>query len=253
MNLLNAIILALVEGVTEFLPVSSTGHLVLTSYLLHIAQTDFVKSFEIIIQLGAIVSVIILYRKKLTHPSIAKRLLVALLPTMVVGLILYNFIKQFLLGDPRITVAALFFGGVVLLALEKLHKEKHTASLETIPLRSAFIIGLVQSFSVIPGVSRAAATIAGGLLLGLDRATAVEFSFLLAVPTILAASTLDIIQSREVLVRGDLVLLAIGFIVSAIVSYGAVRYLITYIKHHTFVPFAIYRIGISILLWSIFF
>ena len=192
MTILHAIILSIIEGITEFLPISSTGHMVLASTLLKIQETEFVKSFEIIIQLGAILAVLLLYWKKLlTNKDTFIRVAIAFVPTGIVGLVLYKYIKDVLLGNPWIVVIALAIGGVLLILIEKFHKEKSGK----ISLFDAFLIGCAQSLSVIPGVSRAAATIAGALLLGIPRESAVEFSFLLAIPTMAAATGLDLLKS----------------------------------------------------------
>lgn len=250
MNYLQAVILSIVEGLTEFLPISSTGHLVLASKLLQIEQTDFVKSFEIIIQLGSIGAIIFLYWKTLIkNREIWKRIIAAFIPTAIVGFILYKIIKTFFLGNPAITLMALFIGGVLLILLEKIHKEKdhHKNSIEKISIKNAFIIGVFQSISIIPGVSRSAATIIPALFLGTKRKTAVEFSFFLAIPTMLAATTLDIVKSKFAFTFSEYSILATGLIGSFIVAVLAVKFLLGFIEKHTFIPFGFYRIILAII------
>lgn len=252
MDVFQALIFSLVEGITEFLPISSTGHLVLTSTLLHIPQTEFVKSFEIIIQLGAILAVVVLYGKKLlVSRKIMVTILMSFIPTAVLGLVFYKLIKEVLLGNPLVTVMALFLGGVALIIIELLHKGKTypVTKLEDISYKQAVIIGLAQSVSMIPGVSRAAATIVGGLLFGVDRKTAVEYSFLLAVPTMAAATGLDVLKSDLVFSSSELMLLAVGFIGSFLVALVAIKLLLSFIQKYTFIPFGIYRIILALLFW----
>lgn len=236
MNVLSAIILSIIEGITEFLPISSTGHMILVSTLLNVQETDFVKSFEIIIQLGAILAVVVLYWKKLWFNTV--RVFIAFIPTAIVGFLLYTFIKDSLLGNPWIVVWSLGLGGILLIFLEKFHTEKQ----KNMSVFDAFIIGCAQSFSIIPGVSRAAATIAGALLLGVRRETAVEFSFLLAIPTMAAATGLDLVKNGRNFTGGQYELLAIGFIGAFITALATVKWFIGFVKTHTFIPFAIYRI-----------
>lgn len=252
MDYLQAVILSLVEGLSEFLPISSTGHLILASDLLNIAQTDFVKSFEIIIQLGAVLAVVFLYWKKIfTSFNLWPKLVVAFLPTAAVGLALYQVIKDLLLGNSTVTVAALLIGGILIILLEKLYDEKshHLESLDQVSHKQAFLIGLCQSVSVIPGVSRAAATIIGGMFLGLKRQTAVEFSFLLAIPTMFAATGLDLIKSDFSFSSDQYTLLAIGFIGSFITALIAVKFLLKYVQTHNFVAFGVYRIILAVVFW----
>jgi len=253
MNIFNTVILSFVEGITEFLPISSTGHLILTANLLKISQTNFVKDFEIIIQLGAILSVIFLYWKTLiANKQIWKRIAVAFLPTAVIGFVLYKIVKTFLLGNAYVTLATLLIGGVLLIILELIYKEKdhHIENIEKMSLKNAFLIGVFQSFAIIPGVSRSASTIVGGLFLGTKRKTAVEFSFLLAVPTMFAASALDILKSDfSAYNPNEYLMLVIGFIVSFIVAILAIKFFLNFIKNYTFIPFGIYRIIIAILFW----
>ena len=199
MTFLHAIILSIVEGFSEFLPISSTGHMVLAAKLLQIPQTDFVKSFEIIIQLGAILAVVVIYWKTIwSNKKAWKPIILAFIPTAVVGLLLYKVVKNVLLGNSLITVAALLIGGLVMIAVEYWFKSSkpEVEKIENISNKNAIIIGLFQSISIIPGVSRAAATIVGGMLLKTKRKTAVEFSFLLAIPTMAAASGLDLIKTH---------------------------------------------------------
>jgi undecaprenyl-diphosphatase len=252
MSFIHVLILSIVEGLTEFLPISSTGHLILASRLLGIQATNFTKTFEIVIQLGAIMAIIVLYTKKfVTSLSLLKKLFVAFLPTAVVGFTLYPLIKNFLLGSSAITLWALFLGGVALIFIE--HFLKKTIKLKTYSIepsyRQALLIGTFQSFSIIPGVSRAAATIVGGLLTGLSRETATEFSFLLAVPTMFAATSYDIYKSREMITQGGFLTLFVGTALSFLFAIIAVKFLVNYVKKHDFTYFGIYRIILAILFW----
>jgi len=249
----HAIILGLVEGITEFLPISSTGHMILAAHALNITETDFVKSFEIIIQLGAIFAVFILFWKKLLlNLKIFKRVVVAFIPTAVIGLGFYKIVKAHLLGSMTVVLWSLAIGGILLIIFELLHTEKQSTDsgtlleLESITYSQAFIIGIFQSIAIIPGVSRSAATIVGGLLLGISRRAIVEFSFMLAIPTMAAATLLDIIKSGHSFTGHETGLLAIGFITAFVSALLAVKFLIRFIKNHTFVPFGIYRIVIAL-------
>lgn len=250
MDLLHAIILAGIEGVTEFLPISSTGHLILASLALGIPDTEFVKSFEIIIQLGAILAVVVLYFKTLLYKrQYWPKLFLAFLPTAIVGFTLYPLIKNVLLSNPIVTLLALFIGGVALIAIEKVYKEKdeHAGDLAHITQKQAVMIGCFQAIAVIPGVSRAAATIVGGMLSGVKRDVAVEFSFLLAVPTMLAASGLDLVKSHASFTASEYQILAVGFVGAFIFALISIKYFIRFIKNHNFIPFGIYRIVLSLL------
>lgn len=253
MDFIQAIILGVVEGVTEFLPISSTGHLILTSDFLKIPSTEFVKTFEIFIQSGAILAVVVLYWKTLLNISLLKRILVAFIPTAIVGLTLYKFIKQYLLASPDVVVASLLIGGVALIGVELLFKNKLKKSdeksyVEEISYEKALAVGVFQSMSVVPGVSRAAASIVGGMLIGLNRKTAVEFSFFLAIPTILAATLLDASETNILSFSpNEHMILATGFIVSFITALGVIKWLIGYVQTNTFIPFGIYRIALAIL------
>lgn len=246
MSYLHAIILGIVEGLTEFLPISSTGHLILVSDIFGIRQTVFVKSFEVVIQLGAIMAVVVLYaRRLLTDKETMKRLVIAFLPTAFVGLVLYRFIKT-LFESSMTVVVTLFLGGVVIILFEAWLKRRGTAAEgptgATMTYKQAFLIGMAQSVAVIPGVSRAGATIVGGLSLGLSRTAITEFSFLLAVPTMAAATGYDLLKSAHGFASGDLPVLAVGFAVSFIVAWVAVKSFLSFVKTHSFTSFGIYRI-----------
>lgn len=255
MDFLEAIIFGVVEGLTEFLPISSTGHLILTARLLNIPQTEFVKTFEIAIQSGAILSVIVLYGKTLlARPGLAKKVAVAFVPTALIGFVFYKFIKQYLLGSSEVVLISLFTGGVVLILIELFFKNKpskgqvnQNRNLSTLSYEKAAIIGIFQAISVVPGVSRAAATIVGGMLLGLPRTLAVEFAFLLAIPTMLAATLLDLKETSINFAPGEWMVLLTGFITSFLVAMAAIKWLLLYIRKNNFIPFGAYRIALSIL------
>ncbi len=254
MNFFDAVILGIIEGLTEFLPISSTGHLILASEILRLESTDFLKSFEIAIQLGAILSVVALYWRSLFLKwEIAKRVAIAFLPTAILGFVFYKIIKQYLLGSSAVVLWALFLGGIFLIIFERLHKEKECPydDLQSITYKNCFLIGFFQAIAIVPGVSRAAATIIGGLALGLGRRTIVEFSFLLAAPTMLAATGLDLIKSASAFVAGDFYLLAVGFIISFITAMLAIKFLLAFIKKHNFVWFGVYRIILAAVFWII--
>ena len=254
MNILHAVIFGIVEGITEFLPISSTGHVMLTAKFLGIAQTEFVKSFEIAIQSGAILAVVVLYWGMLRKGvDIWKKIMVAFLPTAVIGALLYKVVKHFLLNGNTVMLWALFLGGIFLIIFEYFHREKENAASDVsqITYSQAFLIGLCQSLAIVPGVSRAAATIVGGLIFGLKRKTIVEFSFLLAIPTMGAAMALDLFKSANAFSSDQFVLLAVGLVVSFVVALMAIKFLLVFIKKHTFVTFGIYRILVAVAFWLI--
>jgi len=254
MTIFQVIIAGVVEGVTEFLPVSSTGHLILLDFLFRIPTTEFVKSFNISIQLGAILAAVVLYAKKFYLDSrLLIRVVAAFVPTAVLGLIFYKIIRAYLLGNSLIVVLALALGGLILLIVEYWLKDRPTVgkSLESMTYREAIIIGLAQTVAMIPGVSRSAATIIGGLLFGFSRVAIVEFSFLLAIPTMLAATGLDLVKSSGVFSGSDWLALIVGFMVSFLVALLAIKWLLRYIQNHNFNPFAIYRIAVALIIWNL--
>ena len=245
--------MGIVEGVTEFLPISSTGHLILASKILQLPSTEFLKSFMVAIQLGAILAVVVLYWKSFfVKFKILKKIIVAFLPTAALGLIFYKIVKQFLLGSEEVVLWALFLGGVFLIIFEWKYSKKPDAveEVEKITWRQALLIGVFQSVAIIPGVSRAAATIVGGLLLGLKRKTIVEFSFLLAVPTMAAATGLDLLESGKNFSLEEFGLLALGFVFSFLTALAAIRFFLNFIEKHSFTFFGVYRVILALAWWA---
>lgn len=270
MNVLQAIILGIVEGLTEFLPISSTAHLLLVSDLLQIVQTEFAKTFTIVVQLGAILAVVVLYFKRLvTTPEAIKRVIVAFIPTAIVGFALYSVIKNFLFTHAWVSIVALIVGGIIFILFERDYKpstqvaNEAAAAGDDTPLlaggisrmsyKTAFIIGLAQSLAVIPGVSRSGATIVAGLMLGMGRAAIVEFSFLLAIPTMLAASSYDLMKSAPSFTADEAQLLLIGFVTAFLAAFFSIKYFIRYVSHNSFAVFGWYRIVFAVVVALILF
>ncbi|WP_457596054.1 undecaprenyl-diphosphate phosphatase [Hydrogenimonas sp.] len=247
MTWFDALVLGVVEGVTEFLPVSSTGHLILASKLMGLNQTEVHKTFEVVIQLGSILAVIFAFKEKIFHSvELWKRLIVGFIPTAVLGLSLYKIIKS--LFAPETVAYMLIIGGIVFIVVELLYKEKehHVAHVEEVSYKQAFLIGLFQSLAMVPGTSRSGATIIGGLLIGLGRRTATEFSFLLAVPTMLAATAYDLLKHHNEFDFSDAQALAIGFVTAFVVALVIIKWFLAFIKRHTFIPFGLYRIVVGV-------
>lgn len=255
MTWMHVFILAIIEGVTEFLPISSTGHLVLAGSMLKIQDTEFIKSFEIIIQLGAIAAVFALYIKKvLTDLSVLKKILIGFMPTAIVGFTLYRIIKQFLLSNPYIVIYSLFIGGICIIILELLQKKRDQKDepQASITSRQSFLVGIFQAISIIPGVSRSAASIIGGQLTGLSRKQAVEFSFLLAVPTMAAATGLDLIKSDvSYFTATQWQFLFVGTIISFITALVVVRGFVRFVEKHSFIAFGVYRICLAVFMFIV--
>lgn len=256
MTIFDSIILGIVEGITEFLPISSTGHLILSGRLLKVPSSDFLKSFEIAIQLGAILSVVVLYLKKfLLNWEVIKRIVVAFAPTAVVGFVMYGFIKNVLLNSTVLVLWSLLLGGIALILFEFWYKSREKTeerSVQTLSYLHCFLIGLFQAIAVIPGVSRAGATILGGLWLGVPRKTIVELSFLIALPTMAGATGLDLLKNVSGLSYDQFGVLAVGFVVSFITAVLAIKFLLSFIQKHTFVSFGIYRIILAIVFFLLF-
>jgi len=249
MSTLQAIIIAIIEGLTEFLPVSSTGHMILADSLMNIQDKEFAKTFEIVIQLGAIMAVLILYIKRFfLGITIYTKLFVAFLPTGIIGFLAYKTIKHYLFNPFTVSVS-LIIGGVVLVLLDKWSEEKKSEykDIEDISYAGAFKIGMIQCLSMIPGVSRAAATIFGGVFSGFDRKQAAEFSFLLAIPTMFAASGYDLLKQKDNIHSDDITILLIGALVAFIVAIIAVKGFITFLTKYGFKHFGYYRIILGVL------
>jgi undecaprenyl-diphosphatase len=260
-----AIILGIVEGVTEFIPVSSTGHLMLATALLGVDPARW-EAFNVIIQLGAILAIVVLYwntfwtvlmgliERRPDAWRFVRNLLVAFLPAAVIGFVLIKQIEK-LLGNPIVVPITMILGGIAILVVERLAKAPDVEGVADIPVVRSLGIGFIQCLSMIPGVSRSAATIMGAISLGVERKTAAEFSFFLAVPTMLGATTLEFVKHHHELTAGasgvGMGTVAIGFVVSFVVAIVVVRAFVHFISRHSFAPFAWYRIvvGAAALAW----
>ena len=249
MNIIQSIILSIIEGITEFLPISSTGHMILASSVMHIEEDAFVKTFEICIQVGAIMAIVIQYASRfLKGISIYFKLGIAFIPTGIIGFFAYPYIKTYLF-NPTIVAASLVIGGIILILIDKkvMDRQAEADVIDNMKYKNAFFIGLFQSISMIPGVSRAAATIVGGVFNGLNKKQAVEFSFLLAVPTMFVATGYDLIKTSVVFSRHEILLLGIGLIVAFITAWFAVKVFVKIVQNYGFKYFGYYRIIIGIL------
>jgi undecaprenyl-diphosphatase len=257
-NYLEAIVLAVIEGLTEFLPVSSTGHMVLASSFMKIANNDFTKLFTVAIQLGAILSVLVLYWKKfLVGIPFYIKLLIAFIPAAIFGKLLNDYIDA-LLENPITVAIMLVLGGIIFLLLDKWMNNKEGNSIEEPTNAGAFKIGLFQCIALIPGVSRSAATIIGGITQGLNRKSAAEFSFFLAVPTMFAATAYKLLKYFKAngnISKEEINLLLVGNLVAFIVAIIAIKTFITFLNKNGFKLFGYYRIiaGIIILIIHQFF
>jgi undecaprenyl-diphosphatase len=249
MTILQSIIIAFIEGITEFLPISSTGHMILASSLMKIHDNDFVKTFEIAIQLGAIMAIVLIYAKRFLQSwTIYWKLGFAFLPTAVIGFLAYDIIKSYLF-NPTVVALSLILGGIFLIFIDQkvVTQKSETLDLEHISYKRAFMIGLIQCFSMIPGVSRAAATIIGGVFNGLDKKQAMEFSFLLAVPTMSAATAYDLLKTKIAFTSEELTMLAIGLVVAFATAWLAVKVFLRLVENYGFKYFGYYRIAIGLL------
>lgn len=256
MTYFHACILGLVEGATEFLPVSSTGHLILAQGALGFSLAS-ANMFTVVIQLGAILAVCWLYRARITdvvfhlndkkQQFFALRLFVAFLPAAVIGLLFHNAIEEKLF-NPIVVAVMLVIGGVIIWLVEKFKPAPVTHDIDSMTFRQAFWVGCAQAVSVIPGTSRSGATIIGGLLLKLDRKVATEFSFFLAMPVMVCATGLDIYKYHDVLTLDEIWVILTGFVVSFFAGLVAVKFLVGYVGKHDFIPFAIYRILFGLVL-----
>jgi len=260
-SLIDIVILGIVEGVTEFLPVSSTGHLILASRLLGFDPAAW-KLFNIVIQLGAILAIVVLYWRTFVSVIVGmakgnggswrfvRNVVIAFIPAAIIGFALHKQIEA-LLGHAEVVAVALIVGGIAILIIEHLAKTVTVRSVAAMPVRSAVGIGLAQCLAMVPGVSRSGATIMGALALGVERRTAAEFSFFLAVPTMFGATALELWKNRALLDAGQVHDIAIGFVVAFVVAVVVVRAFVAVIGRYGFAPFAWYRIavGVAALVW----
>jgi undecaprenyl-diphosphatase len=249
MNIIQSIVLSIIEGLTEFLPVSSTGHMILASSVLNIPEDTFVKTFEISIQIGAIMAIVLLYTKRyLKEFSLYLKLGIAFIPTGIIGFLAYPYIKAYLF-NPIVVTVSLISGGIILILIDKKASglEGKIVAIESISYKNAFLIGLFQSVSMIPGVSRAAATIIGGIFNGLDKKHAIEFSYLLAVPTMFVASGYNLYKTSIEFSGHEIFLIGLGIVVAFIIALIAVKVFVRFVENYGFKYFGYYRIIIGIL------
>jgi undecaprenyl-diphosphatase len=263
-DLLTVILLGIVEGITEFLPVSSTGHLILATRLLGYDAGRW-EVFNVVIQLGAILAIVVLYWRTFWAVGMGlikrepkswlflRNLVVAFIPAAVIGLAFHKYIEA-LLGNAEVVAIALVVGGFAILAVERFAPRSDISGVADIPLKTVVGIGFLQCLAMVPGVSRSGATILGALALGVERRTAAEFSFFLAIPTMLGASALEILKNRDAIASGGgvgLGAIAIGAAVSFIVALLVVKWFVGIVTKHGFVPFALYRVvaGSAALIW----
>ncbi|APZ98716.1 undecaprenyl-diphosphatase [Sphingopyxis sp. QXT-31] len=261
-HLLHALILGIIEGLTEFLPVSSTGHLILAAELLGFTGEGS-AAFKIAIQLGAILAVLVAYRQRFWNVAMGllrrdrdaiaftRNILIGFLPAMLIGAVAYEGIRA-LLQSPTTVAVALIVGGVVILAIERMVKVVKVETVEAMPLGTAVAIGVMQCIAMIPGVSRSGATIMGALLMGVERKTAAEFSFFLAVPTMMGATAYSLFKDRDLLSLDDMQAIGIGLAVAFVVALAVVKAFVAIVGRFGFAPFAWYRIilGAAALVWQ---
>lgn len=255
MTIFDSVILGIVEGFTEFLPVSSTGHLIVVSDLLGIDQTSVTKAYEVIIQFAAILAVVFNYKDKFSpkHISLWIKLFIAFLPIGIVGFLFSHQIKE--LFSLHVVAVMFIIGGIVFLIVEKFFikdESKLIQDVENVTFKQSLFIGLAQIFALIPGTSRAGSTIIGALLVGLSRKASAEFSFLLALPVMSAVSAYDLLKHYKEFSDANLVVLAVGFVVAFVVAYLTVKLFLRFLDNFTFVSFGIYRIIFGIVLLTFF-
>lgn len=255
MDILQSIIMGIIEGFTEFLPISSTGHLIVASDLLGIDQTNVTKAYEVIIQFAAILAVVLNYKEKFTLKKIDlwTKIFLAFIPIGAVGFLFSHQIKE--LFSVNVVATMFIVGGVIFLIVEKFYIPQETNlidDVEKVPLKKAMWIGIAQVFALIPGTSRAGSTIIGALLVGLSRKASAEFSFLLAFPVMSAVTFYDLLKHYHEFSSANLEVLAVGFIVSFIVAYLTIKLFLKFLERFTFVAFGVYRIifGVILLVWN---
>lgn len=260
-DIIKAIVLGMVEGITEFLPISSTGHLILANQWVSFTE-PFTTMFDIVIQLGAILAVVVYFWKRLwpfgkgqsqTQLAIAiwSKMVVGVIPAIVLGASLGSIIEEKLF-NPWVVGIALLIGGVILIYVEKKQSNHRFTSIHEIPIKTAFYIGVIQCLSMIPGTSRSAATIIGAMLLGASRTAAVEFSFFLAIPTMAAATGYSLLKHASTMTAAEFVILAAGFVIAFLTALIVIKFFVNYIQRHDLKPFGYYRIVLGSLVLIFF-
>lgn len=260
-SLLQALILGIVEGVSEFLPISSTGHLIVVGQLIGFSSMPG-KVFEVVIQLGAILAICVLYRHRLLHVVLDARrdrearrfigaILVAMIPAGLIGVLFHDFIIN-VLFSPYVVCTTLILGGIAIIVIERLHLEARITSIEMLPMRTALKIGLFQCMALVPGVSRSGATILGALLVGVERKTAAEFSFFLAIPVMLGASAINLIETWDLIQPSHAYIIAVGFVAAFLSALVVVQWLLNFVSNHGYTIFGWYRIVFGCLMLGFF-
>ncbi len=253
MDIFQAIIIGIIEGFTEFLPISSTGHMIVASKFLGVDQSAVVKAYEVIIQFAAILAVVLLYREKINFKEINlwSKIMGAFFPLAIIGFLIKDWVKEIFNVQ---TVAYMFIiGGVIFLIVEYFHKDEESTAkdIEEITWRQAMSIGFAQVLSLVPGTSRAGSTIIGGMLSGVSRKASTEFSFLLAIPVMMAVSGYDLLKHYKEFIGADITAFTIGFVVAFVVAYITIKMFIVFLQRFTFVAFGIYRIIFGVILLMI--
>ena len=265
--LIKSIIMGIIEGLTEFLPISSTGHLIIFGKLLAFEQAigskDLADTFEVFIQLGSILAVVVFFARDLISQiqralqgdkparNLLLNVMIAFVPAAAVGFLFRNVIKAYLFS-PLSVALAMIVGGIIILIVERMTHRNETQQLESVNTKQALGIGIAQIASLWSGMSRSASTLVGGLLMGLDRATALRFSFYLSIPTLVIASLYDLVKSREFITGAALPAFGVGLIVSFVVALAVIKFFLSYVARHNLVPFAWYRIVVGILVLAYF-
>ena len=267
LDIIKVLILSLVEGLTEFIPVSSTGHMIIAEHFLKLSENaGFVSAFQIIIQLGAILSVVVYFWDRIWPFSrkISKnrrreiiemwiKIVIAVLPAVVLGLLLDDIIEEYFFNPITVSIMLIFYGIILILIESGKSKDDKIKNISELPLLTAFGIGIFQCLAMVPGTSRSASTIIGGVLLGLNRVLATEFSFFLAIPTMVGASLLKIVKMMDSLSLYEWFLIGLGFVLSFIIAYLVIKIFMDYIKKHDFKIFGYYRIVLGIITLILFF
>ena len=260
MILLKSLVLGIVEGATEFLPISSTGHLIVASAVVNYPEASR-TTFEIFIQLGAILAVVWHFRKHLltlvseapsdaTALALIGKVLLAFLPAAGAGFLFHHWIEEHLF-TPTVVASTLIIGGIIIIIVERRTWHWQVETIEAVQWRQAFWVGVAQVLSLVPGVSRAGATIFGGMFSGVDRPASTQFSFYLSIPTLFAASLFSLFKARHDLAAGDALSLAVGFVAAFLSALVVVRAFVTFVQRHDFTPFGYYRIAFGLLVLAI--